>query len=161
VYFRDHASSFPHTKERLGRYPGPAEHAGTMKSKWIMNDNGTVLPYQTLRPLTPSKMKSPMEKTKRVAFDKAILLCHGNSMKDVKENEVLPYDELYVDEIEDGKDSEMPEASDFENYDAYINAEVLLSRDGEHMQSAWIIQRSKDADGKSIGKYHHLPYLNT
>ena len=66
-----------------------------------------------------------MEKTERVAFDKAFFRRHGNSMKNVNE--------LYADEKEDGKDFEMPEASDFENYDAYVNAEVLLPCDGEHM----------------------------
>ena len=161
VYFRDHASSFPYAKERLGRYLGPTEHAGTMMSKWIMNDNGTVLPYQTLRPLTPSEMNSPMETTKRNAFDKAIRLRHGDSIKNVKHDEVPPLDDLYEDDVENGKDSEMPEASDFDDYDAYINAEVLLPRNGDHMQSAKIIRKSKDADGKSIGKYHDLPYLNS
>jgi hypothetical protein len=161
VYFRDHASSFPYAKERLGRYLGPADHAGTMMSKWILNDKGTVLPFQTLRPLTPSEMNSPMEKTKREAFDKAIRLRHGDSIKDVEEDTAPPLDELYQDDIEDGRDSEMPEASDFDDLETYINTEVLLPRDGEHMQSAKVIRRTKDAEGKLVGKYHRLPYLNT
>jgi len=49
VYYRDHAASFPYYNERLGRYLGPAEYSVTMMSKWVMNNNGTILPFQTLR----------------------------------------------------------------------------------------------------------------
>jgi len=65
VYFRDYAASFPFNKERLGKYLGPAEHAGTMLSKWVLNDKGTKLPFQTLRLLPPSERDSETERDKR------------------------------------------------------------------------------------------------
>jgi len=56
-------------------------------------------------------------------------------------------DDLYADDIENGSDSVMPDAADFDDFEKYINAEVLLPRDGEHMQTAKIIRRSRDQDG--------------
>jgi len=66
VYFRDHASSFPHTtKERFGRCLGTYTHSGTMMSMHIMNDNGTVLPFQTILALTHSEINSSLELDKK------------------------------------------------------------------------------------------------
>jgi len=70
-------------------------------------------------------------------------------------------EDLYADSTENGSDSVMPDAADFDDFEKYINAEVLLPRDGEHMQTAKIIRRSKDQDGKLIGTHHAQPNLNT
>ena len=39
----------------------------------------------------------------------------------------------------------------FNDYDKYINAEVLLPVDGEHMGSAKVVSRDKDTDGIVAG----------
>jgi len=121
-----------------------------------MNDNGTVLPFQTIRCLTPSEINSPMELGKRQAFDKAIVKRYGDSVSEPKEkpDDVPILDELYADNIENGSDNVMSDSADFDDYEKYINAEVLLPRDGEYMQTAKIVRRAKDQNGNLIGTHH-------
>jgi len=42
-----------------------------------------------------------------------------------------------------------------------IDAEVVLPHNGESIQAARIVGRSKDENGKSMGKYHEDRYLDT
>jgi len=160
IYFRDHASKFPYAKERLGRYLGPADHAGTMMSKWILNENGKVLPYQTIRKLTKSEVISPVEIERRKIFSKEIEKKLGGTFNDEDGSEP-ELDDLYVDDIENGHNSSMPEADDIETYDEYINSEVLLPREGEHMQVARILKRSTNDNGALIGNANKNPILDT
>jgi len=46
----------------------------------------------------------------------------------------------------------MPEVDSFKDYDKYINAEVLLPQDGEHLQAARVIEKSLDSAGNSNDK---------
>jgi hypothetical protein len=58
-------------------------------------------------------------------------------------------------------DHSMPEADTFLDYDQYINNEVLLPRDGEHMMAARVIQRTKDDNGRAQGTHNNNPILDT
>ena len=49
VYYRDSESSFPYPVERLGRCLGPCDHKGTVMRQYIINYQGSVLPYQTFQ----------------------------------------------------------------------------------------------------------------
>ena len=63
---------------------------------------------------------------------------------------------------EDQVINELPEADDIpNNYNLYIDAEVLLPHDGEHLQATRVIGRAKDKEGKVFGTYHQNPMLNT
>ena len=55
----------------------------------------------------------------------------------------------------------MPEADDFNDLETYINNEVLLSQNGEHLKAARVIGIAKDAKGNEIGKYDANPIKNT
>ena len=55
----------------------------------------------------------------------------------------------------------MPEVDEFNDYDKYINAEVLLPVDGEHMGSAKVMSRAKDTDGIVAGAQNDNPMLDT
>ena len=175
IYYRDHEASFPRPKERLGRYLGPADHAGNLMAMWVLNDKGNVLPYQSIRPLLPSEIDSPVERNKRIAFDNQIKIRHGDSVhnidqisdveernenNDILNDENMVVDELYEDEFENGIDSTMPEPSDYPDYNKYINMEVLLPRNGKHMESARVIGRAKRDDGSHIGQFNKSPHLN-
>ena len=50
---------------------------------------------------------------------------------------------------------------DFDDYDSFIQTEVLLPQQGEHMQAARVLRRSKDNKGNLIGSFHENPILNT
>ena len=44
----------------------------------------------------------------------------------------------------------IPDSDDFLEYDKYINAEVILPRDGERFQSANVVRRATEPDGSAI-----------
>ena len=47
----------------------------------------------------------------------------------------------------------IPDADDFPEYDKYLNAEVVLPRDGDMFQSTTVIRRATRSDGRYIGGY--------
>jgi len=156
VYYRDPGQTFPMPSERLGRCLGPAEHAGTAMSQWVLNEKGNVLPQQTLRHLTKQELLSNTEMAKRSNFDEAIKAKLGDSMNPPP----TPLDhngENFVPEEE----YKIPDTDEFPEYDKYINAEVILPRDGERFQSARVVRRSTNADGSSIGTSNNNPILDT
>ena len=55
----------------------------------------------------------------------------------------------------------MPEVDDYDNYEGYLNAKVLLPQNGEHMRAARVVGRSKDIDGIPIGQYDPNPYMDS
>ena len=57
-------------------------------------------------------------------------------------------------------DESMPEADDFPDFDKYINSEVLLPRDGEHMKAARVVSRAKDDQCKAKGSQNDNPMLD-
>ncbi len=163
VYFRDSASPFPLPKESLGRCLGPAAHAGTAMSQYVMNINGTILPKQTLCRLNPSELASPTEAAKRKEFDETIKSKYGDSMslpagkplEGEKEEDIDP-----VIDPDDDSAEPMPDVDDIPDYDGYINSEVLLPN-GEHMQAAKVVRRVRDELGVLKGNYHQNPILDT
>ena len=99
-----------------------------------------------------------MEVEKRDSFDKRIKSLLGTSIKPPppETTEVTSY-------YEDNKNPphKMPEADSFKDYDKYVNAEVLLTQDREHLQAARVLKRSLDSAGSSKGKSHSNPMLDT
>jgi hypothetical protein len=159
IYFRDHTSTFPHASEQLGRCLGPALNSGTAMSQWVLTRQGNVIPRQTLRKLTPSELISDVERNKRNEFDAAIRKRHGDSISPPPPNDTSSIDDEALDN--DMEDHTMPDADSFLDYDEYINSEVLLPKDGEHMMAAKVIRRHTDDNGKAHGKHSANPILDT
>ena len=77
VYYKNtRVDGFPLPSESLGRYLEPSDHAGNAMSQWVLNNNGKVLPYQTLRRLAKAEIANPYELEKRDSFDKIIKYHH-------------------------------------------------------------------------------------
>ena len=156
VYYRDPGQTYPMASERLGRCLGPAEHAGTAMSQWVLNEKGNVLPQQTLRHLTKQEMISNTELTKRTTFDETIKSRLGDSLNppptplDLDGENFKPEEEYHI-----------PDTDDFPEYDKYMNAEVILPRDGERFQSARVVRRATEPDGSAIGTSNNNPILDT
>ena len=55
----------------------------------------------------------------------------------------------------------MPEADGISDYDVYIDAEVMLPKDGERMQTARVIGQARDKEGKTIGTFNQNPIVYT
>ena len=160
VYYWDDAAPYPVPKETLGRCLGPADNAGNAMSQWVMNRNGTVIPKQTLRPLTRTEHNGQVDQQRMKDFDDAIKSKFGDSVAipDESELDVVEMDNINGDE--DSNASKVPEVDEMPNYDQYLNAEVLLPH-GEHMQTAKVIRRMKNDTGKVIGNYNDNPALDS
>ena len=94
VYYIDtRVGGFPLSSQSLGRCLGPVDHAGNAMSQWVLNNNGKVLPYQTLRRLTKAEIANPYELEKRDSFDKRIKSLIETSIDPLSSEtpEVTPY----------------------------------------------------------------------
>jgi hypothetical protein len=69
---------------------------------------------------------------------------------------IIPTDEEYGGMIVEGK----PEADDFEAYDKYIGAKLLIDVGDQRLQGR-VVKRAKGPDGMSIGRAHHNPMFDT
>ena len=168
VYYRDDGS-FPENKERLGRILGPIKNEGNEMAQAILNSNGKVISRRSIRRLKREERHSETEKLKRSTFDAIIKDKLGDSLKSpaVKPDNTpysdddepdllsLPDDQ---DPVNDGDSSR----SAFEQpiTDALIHAELNMQQ-GESLQNARVVGRSKNQDGEVTGTYHENPMLNT
>ena len=94
----------------------------------------------------------------------AIYLEHGEHIGDTStEVDDVVYDEhdLMYEGLYGESTTIMVEANEIGDPDLYYNAEVMLPKDGKHMQAARVIGQSKDKKGKFIGAFNQNPVLNT
>ena len=135
VKYRKEGHSFPLPSERLGRVLGPAEHAGHAMSQWILTEGGKILPIQTVRRLTPAEIDSPIEKDRRKDFDDYVIKRFGDSLRPPGAQDTSDDNVEYYDDDVNGE-SQLPDTDVFPDYDEYLNTEVLLPQDREHMRAA-------------------------
>ena len=55
----------------------------------------------------------------------------------------------------------IPDADYFSDFDEYINAELMLAREGEGMVAARVIKRSLGPDGNDVGAFKNNIKLDT
>ena len=80
VYFCDQTENFSLNKEVFGKVLSPASGEGNEMAQWVLKSNGKVVPRRTVRPLTPDKISSEVEKAKRDLFDEIIKKRWGDSV---------------------------------------------------------------------------------
>ena len=176
-------AAFPYPTEQLGRCLGPARSKGNSMSQHILTELGEVIPVQTVRRLTQNEIDNPNETHRRQQFDNAIKKRYGDSanppdnwlQRRRKKGDEMQHEDpshqpndisddsehkVYTD-LEGNVEHSVPEADDIPDYDLFLNAEVLLPQDGEYLQAARVIGRSKDEDGMPVGLYNSNPILNT
>ena len=158
IYYRDtRIGGLPLPSESLGRCLGPVDHAGNAMRQWVLNNNGKVVSYQTLRRLTKVEITNPIEIERRDSFDRRFKSLLGTSI-DPPPSEILEVTPYYEDD--NNPPHEMLEADYFKDYDKYLNAEVLLPQDGEHLQAARVLKRPLDSAGNSKGTNNVNPMLD-
>ena len=139
VYYKDiRVCRFPLLSESLGRYLDPVDHAGNAMSQWVLNNNGKLLSYQTLRRLVKAEYATPVEVERHESFDKRIFSLLGVCIEP-SPSETLEVTLYY--EHDENIPHEIPEADSFEDYDKYLSAEVFQPHDGEHLQATRIVKR--------------------
>ena len=168
VYYRNPAT-FPEGKECLGRVLGPAKNEGSEMAQYVLTSKGTVVPRRTLRPLQPSELNTEVERRKRTSFDEIIRSRLGDAMSTPSKPlapDYVPYADGELDpppihEIDDDP-IENDGTAVFEKpiTDYLINAELRLPQ-GENLEHAKVIGRSKDINGEIVGVYDNNPMLNT
>ena len=152
-------------------------------SQHVLMESGEVIPVQTLCSLTQNEVGNPNEKKRQNQFDERILKRFGDSRNPPDnwlerrrrtgdpeqytdtDSKVSQTDDDIAHKVytnQDGKDEHtIPEVDDMPDLDWFLDAEVLLPQDGEHMQTARVIGRSLDKDGHPVGIYNANPILNT
>ena len=55
----------------------------------------------------------------------------------------------------------IPDADSFTDFDEYINAELMIEKEGEGMVAARVIKRSLGPDGKSVCSFNYNKMLDT
>ena len=94
-------------------------------SQWAMNQNGNVLPIQTLRKLRDDEVSCPLNTKEREDFDSSIQKRHGTSISPPDPSLPIEVEPAY-DETGDASQS-IPDADDLPDYDKYVYDDVLLN----------------------------------
>lgn len=171
IVYRVEGQKFPFQHQKIGRALGPATHAGNMMSQWVLTATGDVMPIQTLRRLTDSEKNNQSMKDRMKEFDLKIKLKYGDSMNAPPndegndaigndDNDVI-YSEPYEDWYEADQQPDTEEVDKITDLEVFLDAEVMLPKDGQHLQAGRVIGRSKDANGKTIGLFNANPIINT
>ena len=123
-------------------------------SQHVLNDQGNVLPYQTFRRLTKDEHRSAAESLKQDNFDMIIKSDLGDYM-------TPPPQPIALDEPAVRTRESIPDADSFSDFNEYINAELMLAREGEGMVAARVIKRYLVPDGNAVGAFNHNKILDT
>ena len=123
-------------------------------SQHVLDDQVNVLPYQTFRRLTKDENRSAAESLNQDNFDLIIKSKVGDSM-------TPPSQPIALDEPEVRTPESIPDADSFSDFYEYINAELMLSREGEGMVAARVINRSLVPDGNAVRDFNHNKILDT
>ena len=55
----------------------------------------------------------------------------------------------------------IPDADSFPDFDEYINAELMLAKEGKGVVAARVVRRSLGPDGKVVGSFNHNKMLDS
>ena len=155
VNFKKEDVAYPLTHEFIVVLLGLADNKFNEMYQRVLTEAGEILPFQTLRSLTPSDCKNPNEESSIKKFYEEIRKRFVDSRDppaNLFDRRRKPRDpDQYKDELfesepgsvpnnfavhedkQNGKSREIPEADDILNLEMYINDEVLLPYNGEHM----------------------------
>jgi hypothetical protein len=160
-------------QKQLGRWLGISHRVGSDMTYWILAKSGTVLARSTVQHVTSTDLNEEGTKEKLREFDAAILdrfadehfvpmepgvfyLQDVDAPDDAYDNPNIPTDAEYGDMIQENR----PDVDEVEIYDGYVNAEIIIDRDGEPTR-ARVVKRARTDSGKPIGRSHRNPLFDT
>lgn len=163
-FYHDSAIKFPEDKLRLGRYLGPAIDVGPAMTAKVLKENGNTRYVSTYRSLSPEELEDPVIKERMQAYTNQVHEVLGPSatveeLKDEIEEDIetptfLPYED------EETKPYVVPDRDEYQSFDKYIGAEVLLPVN-DKMVSGKVRRRKRAADGSLKGTSHENPLFDT
>jgi hypothetical protein len=154
--YHDSAISFPEDKLVLGRWLGPSIDIGPAMTGKILKENGNTRHVSTYRPLTKDEYHDPVKIEQMKQYTIQIHEALGpaaeeSDFEDEFEEFVTPINKPYKDK--DTKPFEVQDRDEYQDFDAYIGAEVLLPHE-DSMRTARVRERKREADGSLKGTSH-------
>jgi hypothetical protein len=157
--------------KKLGHYLGPSVSSGDVMCSKVLTSKGTVRVHSSVFPLSVEDRNSEVVKTKIEQYESELAEKLRDRMAGIEplldEAEIIeefdtPTYDVYHDE-DGNKEHEMPEADDFDfdAFDKYISASVMLPDADGVLQHATVRKRKRDEDGNLIGRSHENPILDT
>ena len=140
-------SSFPETKEKLGRWLGPAKNVGDAMTWKILTEKKTIIARSAVRPADDKETPNLRQSTEE--FDKAMKGIKMESEEDGQDDTSSLDSTVIFDEEPPGLSNETF-SDEKENADEMIGAKVILQKDGEKAK-ATILGQKRYADGTPIG----------
>jgi len=129
-------TSFPASREVLGRWLGQAHDVGQALCYYILKDNGLVIARSSVRRLTPSEIVDANETTARELFDRNVTSNIGSF--DSEYINIAPVDELEEDMVPPELNVTEPSAKANATEEAtpdiahgpdpFINAQLIIDR---------------------------------
>jgi hypothetical protein len=138
----------------IGRWLGIAHHVGSDMTYWILTKSGRVIARSTVQHITTLDMQQDAIQQLQQLFDESIMERFTDEqfvlmepglfyLEDVESPEPvdeanIPDDAEYGDMIHEPR----PDVDDIDTYDRYLNAEVVINRDGKPLR-ARVVKRAK------------------
>ncbi|GKY96005.1 hypothetical protein MPSEU_000561000 [Mayamaea pseudoterrestris] len=152
----------------LGRYLGPSADVGQAMTSKILTDTGAVVHRSSVFPMSDEDLRDDALNAKKEAFNRVIQDRYGIGYNQdpviVANPEVPEYEppEYQPYEDETTKEEQAPDADDvdWEAYDRFLLAEVLLP-DGGGLVLGTVKARKRDASGNPLGVAHSNPIIDT
>ena len=161
---------------RIGRWLGIAHRIGSDMTYWILTEAGNVIARSTVQHITIMDMAIDAIKTRVLTFDDNLLtrlrdknfqielpnhvfyLQDEDADMELNDTRDIPLDAEYGDMIQPPKSD--ADDIEYETFDRYIGAEFMVNSNGDSVP-AKVIKRSRDNEGKPIGKEHSNPLLDS
>jgi hypothetical protein len=171
-YWDEKGSDMTEEQRLIGRWLGIAHRVGSNMIFWILTKSGRVIARSTVQHITTSDMQQDAIRQLQQSFDESITERFADEqfvlmepglfyLEDVESPEPvdetnIPDDAEYGDMIHEPR----PDVDDIDTYDQYLNAEVVIDRDGEPLR-ARVAKRAKSELGAPIGHSHTNPLFDT
>ena len=162
-YYHDSAIKFPNDKLILGRWLGPSIDVGPAMTGKILKPNGNTRHVSTYRALTDEELEDPLVKQEMIEFDAAIRESLGPAAEEA--DFVDEFEEFHTPTFEPYSDKQdmpptIPDREDFEGFDEYIGAEVVLPIEGLQ-KTGTVRARKRNTEGSLKGTKHANPLFDT
>jgi hypothetical protein len=171
-YWDEKGSDITEEQHLIGRWLGIAHRVGSDMTYWVLTRSGRVIARSSVQHITTSDMQQESIQQLQQAFDASVMekfadehfvllepgLFYLEEVETPESNDDpnVPDDAEYGDMIQESQ----PDVDDMDIYDRYLNAEVVLNRDGEPLR-ARVVKRAKSESGTPIGHAHTNPLFDT
>jgi hypothetical protein len=164
IWYIDHLDKLQNRK--LGRYLGPSYYIGQAMDSRILTSRAQVLSRTSVLPLSIEDTNSDSVKAQITQYDEQLKITLGEraaglpaAPEDAEIEHELEFDP-YTDETEIQEQTPDTDDIDFDSLHNFISAHVSIPVGGE-LHRGTVIGRKRDRDGKTIGKSHTNPLLDT